>query len=106
MCRELDKRDREKLEKEKEEKRRKERKNRDAFKALLQQHRAEGLLHAKLRWKVTPHCIFAEHRAALPSPKSAWAQPVRPLRLRCVSQLTSAYGCVLNAAAVLSSIFV
>ena len=51
-CRDLDKLEREKLEKEKEEKRRKERKHRDAFKALLQKHRNEGLLHAKLRWKV------------------------------------------------------
>ncbi|KAK9795587.1 hypothetical protein WJX73_010842 [Symbiochloris irregularis] len=49
--RDLDKKEKEKLEKEKEEKRRKERRNRDAFKALLQQHRKEGRLHAKLRWK-------------------------------------------------------
>ena len=55
-CRDLDKKEKEKLEKDKEDKRRKERRNRDAFKALLQQHRKEGRLYAKLRWKVGVLC--------------------------------------------------
>lgn len=54
-CRDLDKQEQQKREKEKEERRRKERKHRDAFKALLDRHRQEGLLHAKLRWKVCTH---------------------------------------------------
>lgn len=54
-CRELEKREREEKEREKEERKRRERQNRDAFKALMAAHRAEGVLTAKMRWKV-PRC--------------------------------------------------
>ena len=53
LCpRDLEKREKEAKEREKEERRRKERLNRDAFKELLQRHLAEGVLVARMRWKV------------------------------------------------------
>ena len=51
-CRELEKREREEKEREKEERKRRERQNRDAFKALMVRHREEGVITAKMRWKV------------------------------------------------------
>lgn len=50
--RDLEKREKEAKEREKEERRRKERAHRDAFKELLQCHLAEGVLVARMRWKV------------------------------------------------------
>ena len=57
--RHLEKREREEKERAKEERRRKERTNRDAFKALLQRHLAEGVLVAHMRWKVRRLCALA-----------------------------------------------
>lgn len=56
--RELEKREREEKEREKEERKRRERQNRDAFKALMARHREEGLITAKMRWKVPSLLIF------------------------------------------------
>lgn len=50
--RHLEKKAAEEKERERQERRRKERKNRDAFMELLQRHAAEGLLVARMRWKV------------------------------------------------------
>ena len=55
MCRHLERKEKEAKEKEKEERRRRERKNRDAFKELLQRHLSEGVLVAKMRYKVRHH---------------------------------------------------
>ncbi len=52
LCRYLERKEKEAKEKEKEERRRKERKNRDAFKELLQRHLNEGILVARMRYKV------------------------------------------------------
>jgi hypothetical protein len=52
-CRHLEKKAAEEKEKERQERRRKERKNRDAFMELLQRHVSEGVLVARMRWKVT-----------------------------------------------------
>ncbi|KAL4420342.1 hypothetical protein ABPG77_006149 [Micractinium sp. CCAP 211/92] len=49
--RELERQEREEREKEKEERRRQERSNRDAFRALLAKHRAEGIINAATRWR-------------------------------------------------------
>ena len=59
MRRVLDKTEREAAAKEKEERFRRERSNRDAFRDLLQEHAQEGVIHAKLRWKV-PHQAVVE----------------------------------------------
>ena len=56
MCRHLEKQAGEEKERERQERRRKERKNRDAFMELLQQHLADGLIVARMRWKV-PHFL-------------------------------------------------
>lgn len=53
VCRNLERKEKEAKEKEKEERRRRERKNRDAFKDLLQRHLSEGILVARMRWKVS-----------------------------------------------------
>ena len=52
-CRHLEKKAAEEKERERQERRRKERKNRDAFIELLQRHVSEGVLVARMRWKVT-----------------------------------------------------
>lgn len=52
MFRHLEKKAAEEKEMERQERRRKERKNRDAFVELLQQHVSEGVLVARMRWKV------------------------------------------------------
>ncbi|KAL4419958.1 hypothetical protein ABPG75_007056 [Micractinium tetrahymenae] len=49
--RELERQEREEREREKEERRRQERVNRDAFRALLAKHRAEGIINAATRWR-------------------------------------------------------
>lgn len=49
--RELERQEREEREKEKEERKRQERLNRDAFRALLAKHRAEGIINAATRWR-------------------------------------------------------
>ena len=54
--RELEKKEKEEKERQKEERKRAERQHRDAFKALLDKHRAAGVLGPKMRWKV--HCFF------------------------------------------------
>ena len=46
-------REREEREREREDRRREERRARDAFRALLAQHRAEGVITAKTRWRVS-----------------------------------------------------
>jgi hypothetical protein len=51
-CRELERQEKEEKEKEQEAKRRAERKNRDALKELMSKHLKEGVLHAKIKWKV------------------------------------------------------
>lgn len=52
-CRHLEKKAAEEKERERQERRRKERKNRDAFMELLQRQVSEGVLVARMRWKVT-----------------------------------------------------
>lgn len=52
VCRHLEKQAAEEKEKERQERRRKERKNRDAFMELLQRHLSEGVIVARMRWKV------------------------------------------------------
>ena len=52
-CRHLEKKAAEEKERERQERRRKERRNRDAFMELLQRHVSEGVLVARMRWKVT-----------------------------------------------------
>ena len=52
LTRHLEKKAAEEKEKERQERRRKERKNRDAFVELLQKHVCEGVLVARMRWKV------------------------------------------------------
>ena len=54
--RELEKKEKEEKERQKEERKRAERQHRDAFKALLDKHRAAGVLGPKMRWKV--QCFF------------------------------------------------
>ena len=52
LIRHLEKKAAEEKERERQERRRKERKNRDAFVELLQKHISEGVLVARMRWKV------------------------------------------------------
>ena len=52
LFRHLEKKAAEEKEKERQERRRKERKHRDAFVELLQRHVSEGVLVARMRWKV------------------------------------------------------
>lgn len=60
-------------EKERQERRRKERKNRDAFMELLQRHLAEGVIVARMRWKVLRSPPSRLHRACV-----AQRAPSRP----------------------------
>ena len=52
LFRHLEKKAAEEKEKERQERRRKERKHRDAFVELLQRHVSDGVLVARMRWKV------------------------------------------------------
>ncbi len=63
-CRHLEKQAAEEKEKERQERRRKERKNRDAFTELLQRHLSEGVIVARMRWKVIPWHSADQHRAS------------------------------------------
>ena len=54
VCRHLEKQAAEEKERERQERRRKERKHRDAFMELLQRHLSEGVIVARMRWKVLP----------------------------------------------------
>lgn len=60
-CRDLEKKEKEEKEKLADEKRRKERKNRDRFKDMLRQHKDEGRLHFRSRWRVCPGHLPSWH---------------------------------------------
>jgi flagellar biosynthesis GTPase FlhF len=64
--RELERREQEEKEREKEARRFQERKNRDAFTELLHEHKAEGLLTIRMRWKEYASAV----KVTPPSPQS------------------------------------
>ena len=79
-CRHLEKQAAEEKEKERQERRRKERKNRDAFMELLQRHLSEGVIVARMRWKVLQMCLLQTAQG------SGWAdEPAQLLPYKTVS---------------------
>lgn len=59
--RDLEKKEKEEKDKLADEKRRKERKNRDRFKDMLRQHKDEGKLHFRSKWRVCSTCYVVSN---------------------------------------------